>query len=218
MKKILFITGIIGMVVPGLVLAQTGSPTIVTIVAAVEGVIKALFPIITALAILAFGYSLAKYLSAKDLADQSIYKAGLLNSLIALFVMFTLVGLITVLARSLGIPNLGVDITTSTTAGISPGTASGISTFRNLALSLSKFVSTRIIPIMLAGAILFFFGNIVIGITKNDQEAERTQLNAYLKWGILAIFIILTFFSIVSIFTGSLFGTKAVIPQFQTSE
>lgn len=218
MKKILFITGIIGMVIPELVFAQAGSPTIVTIVAAVEGVITALFPIITALAILAFGYSLAKYLAAKDLADQSVYKAGLINSIIAIFVLFTVVGLVTVLARSLGIPNLGVDITTSTTAGISPGTASGISTFRNLALAVSKFVSTRIIPIMLAGAILFFFGNIVIGITKNDQEAERTQLNAYLKWGILAIFIILTFFSIVSIFTGSLFGTKAVIPQFQTSE
>jgi uncharacterized membrane protein YjfL (UPF0719 family) len=65
---------------------------------------------------------------------------------------------------------------------------------------------------------LFFIGNIIISMSKSDVEAERTKLNQYMKWGILALFLLLTLFSVVSLFTGSLFGTGAVIPQFPTSE
>jgi hypothetical protein len=154
-----------------------------------------------------------KYLTSKNLSDQNLYKSGMWNSLIALLIMFIVIGLVRVLAKSLGVPVLGTDI------GISTGQIvvnDGISSFRDIALTISRFASQRIIPIMVGGALLFFLGNIVISVTKSDSDEERVKTNAYLKWGIVALFILLTFFGVVSLFTGSLFGTKAVIPQFQT--
>jgi hypothetical protein len=188
---------------------------LINIITMIERILGALFPIVTAAGILAFGYNVIRYLTSKDLADQNIYKSGLLNSLFALFIFFTVVGIVTIIARSFGIPTLGQDIGIANQSGSGSGTGA-IATFRGIALTVAKFISIRIIPIMIASALLFFLGNIVISMTKSDVEAERTKMNDYLKWGVLGIFILLTFFSIVSLFTGSLFGVRAVIPQFQT--
>lgn len=215
-KKIIPLPALIILIIPAVVFAQT-STIILDIVGFADTVIKAIFPILTALGILAFGYNIGKYLTSKDIVDQNVYKAGILNSLFALFIMFVIVGLITVLAKSLGIPSLGVDIGIADPSGLAGGTG-GIGTFRNYALGIARFLSQRIIPIMIACALMFFLGNIVISMTKSNVETERTKMNDYLKWGILALFLLLTLFSIIGIVTGSLFGTGAIIPQFQTTE
>ena len=200
------------------VIAFADTPTVILdIVGFADTVIKAIFPILTALGILAFGYNIAKYLTSKDIVDQNVYKAGILNSLFALFIMFVIVGLITVLANSLGIPALGVDISVADKSGLVGGSG-GIGTFRNYALGIARFLTQRIIPILIACALMFFLGNIVISMTKSNVEAERTKMNDYLKWGILALFLLLTLFSIIGMVTGTFFGQGAIIPQFQTSE
>lgn len=204
------------LIVPAFAFAQEPS-TVIKLVSLVETIISTLFPIVTAVAILVFGYNIGKYMTSKTQADQNVYKSGIVNSLIALFIVFVLFGLIRVLANSLGIPSLGVDITVADPSGLGGGSG-GISTFRNIALTISEFISVRVIPILIACATLFFLGNVVVSMSKSDVEAERTKLNAYLKWGVLALFVLLTLFSIVGFFTGSLFGTAAVIPQFPTSE
>lgn len=185
---------------------------IVSFVAFLERILSMLFPIMVAAAILAVGWNLVRYLSSKTLTDQNIYKAGILNSVLGLFIIFITVGLIHVLARSVGV-NVGA------TAGIADDSGLGMGkpgSFRYIALTAAKFLSARVVPIMIACAILFFFGNIVISMTKSNVEEERTKLNQYLKWGILALFLILTLFGVVGLFTGSFFGIGAIIPQFQT--
>jgi hypothetical protein len=190
--------------------APTGLTNFVSLL---ERLVTALFPIIVAGGFLAVGYNLIKYLSSKTSTDQDVYKAGILNSIFGLFIIFIVIGLIKILANSLGISALGVDI------GIADNSGSGlgrVGSFRYIALSVVTFVSSRIVPILIACAMLLFFGNIVISMTKSDVEAERTKLNTYMRWGILALFLLLTLFSVVGMFTGSLFGTGAIIPQFQT--
>jgi hypothetical protein len=212
-SKYIFVSIAILALIPGVIFAA--GTAITNLVALIETILKALFPIMTALGILVFGYNVIKYLTSKTLSDQNFYKSGLLNSLFALFIFFTIIGLVSILARSIGIPALGEDL--GLVGGQTAATGTGaISTFRGIALSISSFISNRIIPIMIAVALLAFLGNIVISMSKSDEEKERTVMNQYLRWGILGVFVLLTFFSIVSIFTGSLFGFKAVIPQFQT--
>ncbi len=214
-KKIYWALIVAILIIPGITFA---APTaLISLISIAESIINALFPIMIAAAILVFGYNIAKYLTSRDLSEQGLYKQGIWNSLLAVFILFVIFGLIKVLARSLGIPNLGVDIGIADPSGNVTGSG-GIATFRQIAFGVSRFISERIIPILIAVAVLFFMGNVVVSMTKNDQEAERTKLNAYLRWGIVALFVILTVFSLVGLVTGSLFGTRAVIPQFQTTE
>lgn len=191
------------------------APTVlVNFVNFLQNIIKALFPIMTAAGFLAVGYNLIKFLSSKTSTDQSIYKTGIINSFAGLLIMFIIFGLIKILAGTLGITSLGAPI------GIADPSGSGLGrqgSFRYIIFSSTDFISSKMVPILSASAVLFFFGNIIISMTKTDQEAERTKLNNYLVWGILAIFILFTLFSIVGIFSGSLFGTGAIIPQFRTS-
>ena len=203
----------VGLTIPNISFA---APTaFVSLVALVEAIITSLFPIIVAAGFLAVGYNLLKYLASKTSTDQNVYKAGILNSIFGLFIILVVFGLIKILANSLGIPSLGVDIGIADPSGSGLG---GVNSFRHIALSVATFVSGRIIPILVACAVLFFFGNIVISMTKSDVEAERTNLNVYLRWGIFALFLLLTLFSVVGMVTGSLFGVGAIIPQFQTRD
>jgi hypothetical protein len=206
---------LMGILIPSFVFAQPAQPNfIVQLVGLVEAVITALFPIVVTLAVLAFAFNTGKYLASKNIADQSVYKAGIINSFIGLFVIFTVFGIAKILAQSLGIPGLGEGITIADPSGL--GT-SGTASIRDYILLIAKFLSQRIVPVMISVGILIFFSNIAISMTKTDSDTERTNLNAYLRWGILAIFVLLALFSIVNLFTGTFFGTRAFIPQFPTS-
>ncbi len=212
-KKILSSFGILLAVALLFPQVSFAASAIVNFVSFLERIVTALFPIIVAAGFLAVGYNLIKYLSSRTSTDQNVYKSGIVNSMIGLLAIFIVIGLIKILANSLGIGALGADI------GIADSSGSGLGrtgSFRYIALSVVNFVSGRIVPILIACAMLLFFGNIVISMTKSDVEAERTKLNAYMRWGILALFLLLTLFSVIGMFTGSLFGTGAIIPQFQT--
>lgn len=201
---------VLAIIVPQVTFAANA---IVSFVAFLERMVSALFPLMVAAAILAVGWNLVRYLSSKISTDQDVYKAGILNSLLGAFVIFITVGLIKVLAGAIGV-NLGDAIGVADNSGLGMGAPGS---FRYIALTVAKFISNRIVPIMIACAMLFFFGNIIVSMTKSNVEEERTKLNEYMKWGILALFLILTLFSVVGLFTGSFFGIGAIIPQFQTS-
>jgi magnesium-transporting ATPase (P-type) len=203
------------LLIPGVTFAV--AQPIVNLVVLIESIFTALFPIIVAFGVLVFGYNIFNYIRSSDLANQNLYKGGIINSLIALFVIFTFFGMIKILSTSLGIPQLGVDLGTANNTDAFAEGSGGIATVRNISLRIAKFTSQRVIPIMVAGAVLFFMGNTVISMTKSDQEKEREELNKYLRWGLLALFVLFTAISLVGFLTGSFFGTKPLIPQFQTS-
>ena len=203
------------LILPGITFAV--AQPILDLVGFIETVISAMFPIFMAVGILVFGYNIFKYLTSKNQADQNVFKSGIINSLVALFVLFVFFGVIKLLAGSLGITQLGGGIGTSSPEGLANGSG-GVSTFRNILLTVSAFISQRVIPIMIGAAILFFMGNTIISMTKGDNEQEREKLNSYLRWGILALFVLFTLFSLVGFLTGSFFGTRPLIPQFETSE
>jgi hypothetical protein len=204
------------LLIPGVTFAV--AQPILNLVSLIESIFTALFPIIVAVGVLVFAYNIFNYMRSSNLADQNLYKGGVVNSLIALFVVFTFFGIIKVLSTSLGIPQLGADLTTANNSDAFGNGSGGIATLRNISLGVAKFTSQRVIPIMVACAVLFFMGNTVISMTKTDQEKEREELNKYLQWGLLALFVLFTAISLVGFLTGSFFGTKPLIPQFQTSD
>jgi len=75
----------------------------------VQTVLKAMFPLVTAVLILLFGWQVFKYLTGKDIEEKHVHKSNLIKALIAIFLWFTLFGLITTVADSIGV-GVGNDV------------------------------------------------------------------------------------------------------------
>lgn len=69
----------------------------------VETVLSKLFPIVTAILILTFGWLVFKFLTDKDVETKEMHKSSLIKALVALFLWFTLFGLISTIASSIGV-------------------------------------------------------------------------------------------------------------------
>lgn len=87
----------------------------------VQAVLKAMFPLVTAVLILLFGWQVVKYLTGKDIEEKQVHKSNLIKALIAIFLWFTLFGLITTVADSIGV-GVGNDVGQQqiTTVDLSP--------------------------------------------------------------------------------------------------
>jgi hypothetical protein len=69
----------------------------------ISRIMKTLFPMITALLILTFGYLVFKFLTDEKLEDKEIHKGALVKAVFAIFLWFTLFGIIGLMARTVGV-------------------------------------------------------------------------------------------------------------------
>jgi uncharacterized protein with PQ loop repeat len=77
----------------------------------VKRIMTTLFPIVTAGLILTFGYLVFKFLTDKELEAKEVHKGALIKALFAIFLWFTLFGLIGLLANAVGV-EVGKDVGT----------------------------------------------------------------------------------------------------------
>ncbi len=61
------------------------------------------------------------------------------------------------------------------------------------------WISTYIIPILIAVALLYFFWGIITYIRKAGDEKERGNARAMMMWGIIALFVMVSAWGLVSI-------------------
>lgn len=97
-----------------------------------------------------------------------------------------------------------------------PGTPYG-GTFREIVTTIVQFIGVRIMPILVALALLAFFFNLIIFIIKMDSPTERQQFKKYSVNALVGLFIMLTVWGIVGIATRTLHW-GLVIPQLPTSD
>lgn len=77
----------------------------------VKRIMTTLFPIVTAGLILTFGWLVFKFLTDKELEAKEVHKGALIKALFAIFLWFTLFGLIGLLANVVGV-EVGKDVGT----------------------------------------------------------------------------------------------------------
>lgn len=88
---------------------------------------------------------------------------------------------------------------------------------KDIVESIGRFVSTTVMPIVVALAILYFMWNMVHFIGNMSNEKEREGFKKYSLNAVLALFILLSVWAIVGIGTQTLFGRQPIIPQFKTN-
>lgn len=111
MKKHIIKLGIIGStLIPIFALAQSTTnffDTIYTISTQISDIINLLLPVVFGMAILAFFYGIFLYIFTQGADDKAQGKQVMLWSLVAIFVMASLFGIIQVAQTTLGISNTG---------------------------------------------------------------------------------------------------------------
>lgn len=217
MKKIFStVSGLVAfgiiILIPDFAMAQTGSSVINNWIKISHFVVQQLFPILIALAGLAFMVQIIRFLASQKSEDRDKLRKSVLSNLIILFVMVTVFGLIKILTSVFGL-QIGTDIGLASGSGGS----GGAHTFRHLVYQVTNFISKYMVPMAVAIASMTFLWNLVIYLTKTDNEIERTNARNYIMWSLLALAIMLTLFSILGTATQTLFGSSAFIPQFPTS-
>lgn len=89
--------------------------------------------------------------------------------------------------------------------------------FRDVVIAIIKFISSSIIPLLVAVAFVIVLFNLVRYVGAGDSEQERTKFRDYTLWSLLAFFITLSIFGLIQIASNTVFnGGAIVIPQFPT--
>lgn len=105
--------------------------------------------------------------------------------------------------------------------GALPASAQGFlsgASFRDIAIGIAQYLVTTIIPIIIGIILLYFIWNIAFYIRNMANEKEREQFKKYSINGIIGLFIVLSLWAIIGIFTGMFFSSSPVIPQFPTGQ
>ena len=95
---------------------------------------------------------------------------------------------------------------------------SGTTTIRDILNGVAGFVNTKLMPILVALAVLAFLVNMIYFLAKSGSEQDRLTFRNYMINSLIALFILVSIWGIVGLGTRTLFGTKPFIPQLPTCE
>src|SRR5574344_845303 len=84
--------------------------------------------------------------------------------------------------------------------------------FGEIAGYLTCIISESIMPLLISLAVLGFVWGIIQYFLNPENEKEREKGKKFMLWGLIALFVIVSFWGIVEILTTT-FGVKNTIPQ-----
>ena len=88
--------------------------------------------------------------------------------------------------------------------------------FRDIVNQIGSLIGTYVMPLLVSLALVYFLYNIAHFILNLGNEKERETFKNYSLNGILALFVLLSVWGIIGIFSTTLFNKSPVIPQFPT--
>lgn len=88
---------------------------------------------------------------------------------------------------------------------------------RGIASWFLNLVFGPLMPLLFAAALLWFIWGLTEFIRAADNSEERLRGKRRMLWGILALFFMVTFLGITTIFTQTLFNDRPFLPQLHTN-
>lgn len=90
--------------------------------------------------------------------------------------------------------------------------------FQDIVRSLSSFLNTKILPLIVSLTIAYFLWNLVRFIGVMDNEKERIQFRKYVINALIGMTIMLSLWGLVAILTNTFFRNNPIVPQLPTSD
>ena len=98
--------------------------------------------------------------------------------------------------------------------GRCPSTISAVPADFNEFICLIGGIANSLLPIVMAMTLLAFFFGLAMFIRNAGDPKEIQKGKDIMKWGIVALFVMVSFVAIINVFTGDFFGGRYGIPQF----
>ncbi len=90
-------------------------------------------------------------------------------------------------------------------------------TFAETLCLFTSFINS-LLPVIVGATLLVFFWGLAKVIRGSGDEKVIEEGKSLMKWGILALFVMVSFIGIINLITGDLFGQPiSTIPQFPTT-
>jgi uncharacterized membrane protein YidH (DUF202 family) len=86
-------------------------------------------------------------------------------------------------------------------------------TFRDAVRNTTVIATESLIPLLFAAALAYFIWGVANFIRSADNPDDREKGKQQILWGIIALTVMVGYFALTSIFTSSLFGSNAALPQ-----
>lgn len=94
--------------------------------------------------------------------------------------------------------------------------AAGVDSFVSLVALLMQYVA-MLIPFVVALTVLVFLWGIFKLVFSGDSDAAVTEGKKFMTWGIVSLFVMVSVWGLVRIFTATFFGNQLFIPQLRSS-
>lgn len=82
----------------------------------------------------------------------------------------------------------------------------------------TRIATEAVVPLLFAAALAYFIWGVVNFIRTADNPEARKKGKSQIIWGIIALFVMVGYFSLTSVFTTSFFGESAALPQLFENE
>ena len=88
----------------------------------------------------------------------------------------------------------------------------GFTSLKNIINFVTCLIKNSVIPLLITLAVASFIWGIIQYFLNADNEEKRKKGKAYILWGLIALFVMVSIWGLVGIF-GETFGVKVLIPQ-----
>ncbi len=85
--------------------------------------------------------------------------------------------------------------------------------FRSIVASIVDLVGSALMPLLFVMALTMFIWGVFEFIRNSDNQEKRKQGRTRMLWGIIALFIMVSYLGLTSILTQTLFNRQPFLPQ-----
>jgi uncharacterized membrane protein YidH (DUF202 family) len=86
-------------------------------------------------------------------------------------------------------------------------------TLRNVVSDIVAFLSGSILPLLFLIALTWFIWGTIQFIRNSDNQEKRKEGRKRMLWGIIALFVMVSYLGITAIFTETFFNRGPILPQ-----
>jgi len=198
--------------------AQSTTGGLGSVVARISDLLGAIVPVLIGLGVVYLIWGVIQYFIAADEEAKTTGRDKIIFGIIGLAIIVSIWGLVAILNQTLGISGnnglVGVDaptsinklVVSSTDSSSCDGKLEGKVKLQNLMNYVTCIIGNSVIPLIFALAVvMFIWGAVQFFIINGGEEEKRTQGKQFMLWGLIALAVMISIWSIVNII-GETFG------------